>query len=466
MPEPSPADWYPDPFDRYELRYWDGHRWTDAVASRGRQAVDPPARPPTAVVKPRTPAAWHPDPYGRHEQRYWDGSRWTDHVATRGLQGIEPPPGASSVAPVLAPSTDAERQPHSVDSTPRGQGAGGPLFTEPVLIVNQKAKLFGSTLGYAVFDQYGQQLGTIQEQRRDLGARMSDSLLGRGDRRAYRFQVVDTNDRVVLAITRPQKSWKSAMVVEGPNGVPIGQILQETTGVLGAAAGAAHVGLGGIAEVVGEVGLGGASRRLNSVVEGLAKVDHIRFGLEAGGQRLGSIKAEDVKAWDFRIEDAAGAEVARVTKTWAGWAKERFTRADNYVVQLHRPLAEPLRSLVLAAALAVDVALKQGEPTRGSSWMERAATEVRLVPGSLSRERQARLGWPRFAWSAMPDADSGKWTFARRVLALALFHIGYTRGWQPLASGDNHRAASTQARGLQVVNAQVRAPSKTFRFNV
>ena len=36
-----------------------------------------------------------------------------------------------------------------------------------------------------------------------------------------------------------------------------------------------------------------------------------------------------------------------------------FTTADNYVVQIHRPLEEPLRSLVVPAALSVDTALKQ-----------------------------------------------------------------------------------------------------------
>jgi hypothetical protein len=36
-----------------------------------------------------------------------------------------------------------------------------------------------------------------------------------------------------------------------------------------------------------------------------------------------------------------------------------FTKGDNYVVQIHRSLDEPLRSLVIAAALAVDTALKQ-----------------------------------------------------------------------------------------------------------
>jgi hypothetical protein len=38
-----------------------------------------------------------------------------------------------------------------------------------------------------------------------------------------------------------------------------------------------------------------------------------------------------------------------------------FTTADNYVVQVHRPLADPLRQLVVARALCVDTALKQDQ---------------------------------------------------------------------------------------------------------
>jgi hypothetical protein len=36
-----------------------------------------------------------------------------------------------------------------------------------------------------------------------------------------------------------------------------------------------------------------------------------------------------------------------------------FTTADNYVVQIHRPLQGPLQALVVAAAVSVDTALKQ-----------------------------------------------------------------------------------------------------------
>ena len=85
----------------------------------------------------------------------------------------------------------------------------------------------------------------------------------------------------------------------------------------------------------------------------------IRFDLQAGGATVGSIKAENWRAWNFSIEDHTGTEVARITKTWEGLAKTMFTTADNYVVQIHRPLQQPLLAMVVASALSVDTALKQ-----------------------------------------------------------------------------------------------------------
>lgn len=41
--------------------------------------------------------------------------------------------------------------------------------------------------------------------------------------------------------------------------------------------------------------------------------------------------------------------------------KTMFTTADNYVVQVHRPLPDPLASLVVGSALTVDTALKQDQ---------------------------------------------------------------------------------------------------------
>ena len=48
-------------------------------------------------------AGWRPDPYKQFELRYFDGARWTEHVFSDGLQStspldIPPPPTKSPVA--------------------------------------------------------------------------------------------------------------------------------------------------------------------------------------------------------------------------------------------------------------------------------------------------------------------------------------------------------------------------------
>lgn len=53
-------------------------------------------------------SGWFPDPFGRFQVRYWDGQQWTGHVATGGAQAVDPPPpppGVASVQAPLAPAT-------------------------------------------------------------------------------------------------------------------------------------------------------------------------------------------------------------------------------------------------------------------------------------------------------------------------------------------------------------------------
>lgn len=61
------------------------------------------------------------------------------------------------------------------------------------------------------------------------------------------------------------------------------------------------------------------------------------------------------------VSDADENEVARITKTFEGIMRTAFTTADNYVVQIHQDIPEPLHSLVVASALTVDTALKQDD---------------------------------------------------------------------------------------------------------
>lgn len=156
MSESLLAGWFPDPFGRHEMRYWDGSLWTEHVATQGDQALDPPgAAPPVQTPPaPQTPSGWHPDPLDRHELRYWDGSRWTEHVSSRGHQGVDPFTEApfvsiASVAARLptgaAPARDTSRESKKVQKQVRKAGlvdgsghSDLAILNEPVLVINQK----------------------------------------------------------------------------------------------------------------------------------------------------------------------------------------------------------------------------------------------------------------------------------------------------------------------------------------
>ncbi|MEP9381475.1 phospholipid scramblase-related protein [Nocardioides cheoyonin] len=262
-------------------------------------------------------ANWYPDPLGRHELRYWDGSQWTEHVSSHGRQAVDPPVGGSHVPQVNRPTEKVQRDVARAGVQAGQYAGGGSLFTEPVLVVNQKAKLIELNNEYAVYDQHGRQLGAVRQVGQNAFKKAVRLLSSYDQFLTHKLQVVDAKGQVVLALTRPAKFLKSRVIVQDGAGADIGQIVQQNA------------------------------------------IGKIRFALESGGHTYGSINAENWRAWNFNIQDHTGTEIARITKTWEGLAKAMFTTADNYVVQIHRPLEDPLRSLVVAAAVAVDTALKQ-----------------------------------------------------------------------------------------------------------
>jgi uncharacterized protein YxjI len=278
-------------------------------------------------------AGWYPDPSGRHEHRYWDGTRWTEHVASHGRPGTDPDLRAPPPPTVNRPTEKVVRDVEKVGAAGAGGARGmggvpptaaaaaasnrGTVFTEPVLVVNQKAKLIEVNNEYAIYDANGRQIGAVREVGQSKLKKAARVLTSYDQFMTHKLQIVDMAGSVLLAVTRPAKVFKSRVEVVDGAGRTVGQLVQEN--------------------VFGK----------------------IRFALQAGDRAVGSINAENWRAWNFSIRDHTDTEVARITKTWEGLAKTMFTTADNYVVQIHRPLEEPLRSLVVASALSVDTALKQ-----------------------------------------------------------------------------------------------------------
>jgi len=279
-----------------------------------------------------TPANWYPDPTGRHQLRYWDGNAWTDHVSNSGVQTTDPVQGAPrgldrvDSALTIGNEGDPTKIQEQLYSQTKYRGAqvgeaafvgGGTIFTEPILVVNQKAKLIELNNQYSVFNKDGLQIASVNQVGQSAAKKALRLLSSLDQFLTHKLEITDTAGRVLLRLTRPAKVVKSTVIVSDGNDQEIGRIVQDN--------------------VFGK----------------------IHFSLQAGGHTYGAIKAENWRAWNFRIEDHTGQEIARITKTFEGIAKTLFTSADNYVVQIHTQIPQPLNSLVVASALSVDTALKQ-----------------------------------------------------------------------------------------------------------
>lgn len=66
-------------------------------------------------------------------------------------------------------------------------------------------------------------------------------------------------------------------------------------------------------------------------------------------------------SWDFKFVSTDNKEFGWVTKKWAGFGKELFTSADNYMLQIDEsvPADSPLRILIMAAVMCIDFVLKE-----------------------------------------------------------------------------------------------------------
>lgn len=242
-------------------------------------------------------AGWHPDPFGRFDHRYWDGERWTEHVATAGQQSTDPPipgPPAGAAEPAsVAPSSVLDRD---------------------VLMFKERFAIGEYRTDYSIFDEAGELLATV----RQVKQRAVDLLLFDGQNLSSggraELEVRDPDDRLLLHVLKPRSMLKASMVVCDGTGAEVGRLRQE----------------------------------------GL-----LRFScfLEAQGRKWGEMRFAGRTGKALEIKDHAGEEVARLERFVENTAVMIFTNKDNMRLRVHRPLSDPLRSLVFCTPFLVEAAL-------------------------------------------------------------------------------------------------------------
>ena len=247
---------------------------------------------------------WQKDPYGRHELRFFDGRRWTPYVRDGETNGLDEP---------IGPMSEEGSRP-----------ARGGLLAEELLVVERQVDLGRRNLDRVVRRSDGSRVGVLRSASPSGAKPVLRSLVVKDAHKQETLELVDAHDLLQFSLLRPVSAPKSTVVVRNAEGRDAGRIAQQSV-------------------------------RIGATTFAL---------LGPNSAFLGDLQAENWVAWDLWIEDTRGRKVATITRDWDGLDRSLFPSTDDYVVRIKQPVPEPLRTLVLAAALSLEVALRPD--TRGA----------------------------------------------------------------------------------------------------
>ncbi len=190
------------------------------------------------------------------------------------------------------------------------------FFLENEFFIDEKVNFFKFENAYKVYDQFGQKIGTVEQ---DLGIlqKILQMLINKA-MMPFKFEVKDTGGQVIAGLRRGWTFWMSKIEVIDQDQRVIGYIQQKFK---------------------------------------LFKPSFII--LDAHEHQVASIKGE-WKAWDFEIFDENEKTIGTINKKWAGVAKELFTTADKYKVNIDPAYKEDERKVaIIVAAITIDMVLKE-----------------------------------------------------------------------------------------------------------
>jgi Protein of unknown function (DUF2510)/Scramblase len=253
----------------------------------------------TEVRQQGQTAGWREDPYGRHELRFFDGSRWTPYVRDGETDSMDEPGG---------PMGESTRQ--------HGRSA---LLTDNVFVVERFTDLGRRWSDRSVLRPDGTTAGMLRRAAPSVSRSAGlKALVARDQTKNDIVELVDDKQAVVLTLIRPVGPAKSSVEVRDSAGRDAGRIVQQN----------------------------------------LRRTETTYSFLGPNGHFLGDLQAENWVAWDLRVMDGHARQVATITRDWKGLDLSKFQRPDDYVVRITDSVNEPLRTLVVACALSLEVVVK------------------------------------------------------------------------------------------------------------
>lgn len=193
----------------------------------------------------------------------------------------------------------------------------GTIAGASVLALNQVPKVLEVETQYEVFGSDGHRIGTLRQIGQSKGKQAARLLTAFDQFFTHHFELEDLDGHDVLRFTRPRKLFRTRLRVFDGHDRYLGQWAQENV------------------------------------------FWKIRWTLlDAAGRPVARMHAANVRAWDFHV-DVGGREAATIIKSWEGWARTAWTRADRYVIRINEHHERDLRLLLLAAPLVIDQSVKQ-----------------------------------------------------------------------------------------------------------
>lgn len=239
---------------------------------------------------------WYADSANPSQLRWWDGSAWTSH--TRGHPNM--------------PAQGVDQQ------VPASRIGSGPLYEANEIVVVEQAPL-GNAVSYQLLDATGRTLGSVHQT--DAAGTVGVSLPARTEQQAMFFRLFDAAGTPLLQIVQPYESsgniFKPRFTVTDGRGGPVGEIKADTAGM------------------------------------GRNRMSFLVAGSPAGG-----FSATSWLSSKYQVLDPWKRQIAEIVKREFGENPLPHIPAngDSYLLRRPQPVPEPLGTLVLLSAFALDKA--------------------------------------------------------------------------------------------------------------